>query len=63
MKKPELSVTCGAGQGTGVKLCNACLLLKLYIGNKWSDESRPEDSRQKSLGLGWHVPFPGQNRS
>lgn len=41
-----------AGQGTGAKLCNECLLLKLYIGNEWSEESRPEESRQKSLGLG-----------
>lgn len=46
-------MTCGAGQGTRAKLCNEGLLLKLYIGNEWSHESRPEESRQKSLGLQW----------
>lgn len=56
-------MTCGARKGTGAKLCNEGLLLKLYIGNEWSDENRPEESRQKSLGLGWQIPFQGQNRS
>jgi len=48
-------VTHGAGQGTAAKLCNEGLLLKLYIGDAWSDESRLEQSRQKSLGLGWQI--------
>lgn len=52
---------CGVGQGMGAKLAKG-LLLKLHIGNKWSDENKLTEKRQEEFGIRMVDSFPGRQR-